>query len=158
MPLLHAFDVIISFSYICLQQSGAKADFNKERGYLALVKGSVTLVYYAPVVLLPNNKTVTLPLDWDAQATTLSIVLPDLTFPVIIAFGLGTKIPDGKHKFGFSFPSLKFGSSGDVESDDDEDDEQTRKYSKPAPKVPFNYTPYNNYTRIILIIDLLTPQ
>ena len=33
-------------------------------------------------------------------------------------------------------PSRKFGSSGDVESsDDDEDDEQTRKYSKPSPKV-----------------------
>jgi hypothetical protein len=111
-------------------------DFNKERGYLALVKGPVPLVYYEPIVLLANNKSVKLPLEWDAQSTTLSVVLPDLSFPVIVTFGLGTKIPDAKSKFGFSFPSLRFvGASGEVEPDEDEDEGDSQAHVKPVAKV-----------------------
>jgi hypothetical protein len=76
-------------------------------------------------VLLPTTKTVKLPLEWDAQSTTLSVVLPDLSFPVIITFGVGTKIPDTKPKFGFSFPAIRFGTTGEVESDEDEHEAQT---------------------------------
>eukprot|EP00026_Physarum_polycephalum_P000009 Phypoly_transcript_00009.p1 GENE.Phypoly_transcript_00009~~Phypoly_transcript_00009.p1 ORF type:complete len:3931 (-),score=966.04 Phypoly_transcript_00009:22-11814(-) len=105
---------------IKITQTGANVDFNKERGYFALVKGPVPLVYYEPIVLQANSKAVKLPLEWDAQASTLSVLLHDLSFPTIITFGLGTKIPDAKGKFGFSFPALRFSASGEVESDEDE--------------------------------------
>jgi hypothetical protein len=121
---------------IKLTGSGAQVDYNKDRGYVAFSKGPVSLVYYAPVALLPTNITKTLPLDWDAHSETLSIVLPDLSFPVIVAFGVGTKIPDAHAKPGFSFPSLKFRSTGERDDDsssssssssDDEDEKPKRK-------------------------------
>lgn len=69
--------------------------------------GKIRLAYSAPIVRLPSNKSVTLPLALDIDTSTLSISLPDLSFPLILAFGLG--IPDGKGGFNFSFPSFKFG-------------------------------------------------
>lgn len=76
------------------------------------------LVYSSPVVQLSSNKTVTLPLEWDAASSSISISLPDLSFPLVVAFGLGTKIPDVKGGFGLSFPSFKFGAKGEVEAEE----------------------------------------
>lgn len=91
---------------------------------LAILDNSkkVRLVYSAPIVLLPGGKTITPNLEWDGTSS-LSISLPDLSFPLVIAFGLSAKLPDVKGGFHLSFPSFKFGAKGDVEgSDSDSDD------------------------------------
>lgn len=90
--------------------------------------GKLKLVYYAPVIRLPSGKTVTPQLDWDVYASSISVSLPELSFPLIIAFGLGVKFPDTKGGFHLSFPSFKFGAKGEIESSDSEsDDENTGK-------------------------------
>lgn len=80
--------------------------------------------YSAPIALLASNKTVTLPLDWDAISSSLSIALPDLSFPLVLAFGIS--VPDAKGGFNFGFPSFKFGAKGDVEEDSSESDDETK--------------------------------
>ena len=87
--------------------------------------GKIRLVYSAPIVHLPSNKSVTLPLALDVDTSTLSITLPDLAFPLVLAFGLG--LPDEKGAFNFSFPSFKFGSKGEVEDSSDEEEEKLKK-------------------------------
>lgn len=68
-------------------------------------------------------------MDWDASTSSLSVTLPDISFPLIIAFGLGFKIPDAKGGFNLAFPSFKFGSKGEIEaeSDSDSDDNKEKK-------------------------------
>ena len=86
--------------------------------------GRIQLVYTAPVVRHSSNKTSTPDLEWDPASSLLSVVLPDTSFPLVIAFGVGAKLPEVKGGFSFSFPSLKLkgeGESSDSESDDDED-------------------------------------
>ncbi len=81
------------------------------------------------MVQLATNKTVTLPLDWEPSSSTLSVLLPDTSFPLLVAFGVGIKIPEVKGGFDFSFPSFKFGKGGEVEESDttSEDEESTKK-------------------------------
>jgi hypothetical protein len=106
--------------------------FNQEKGILAVLdkSGKPRLVYSSPLVRLPSNKSITLPLEWDAPSSSLSIHLPELSYPLIIAFGLGTKIPDIKGGFGLSFPSFKFGSKGEVEAGESDEEEPERKEKK----------------------------
>lgn len=76
---------------------------------------------------LPSNKTATPQLDWDPATNTISFALPEVSFPIAIAFGVSVKLPDPKlGSFSLSFPSLKFGAKGEVESSDSSDDEQKR--------------------------------
>jgi hypothetical protein len=81
------------------------------------------LVYTAPVLRLASNKTSTTDLDWDPSSTSLTVNLPDTSFPLVIAFGVGAKIPDVKGGFGFSFPSFKLGAKGEIESSDSDSDD-----------------------------------
>jgi hypothetical protein len=101
------------------------------------------LVYSAPVLRLPSGKTHTPDLEWDAALSTISISFPDLAFPIIVAFGLGLKIPDIKGGFHLSFPSFKFGAKGEIEDSDSssESDDEGKKggfgFGIKAPKFGF---------------------
>lgn len=97
-------------------------EYNQEKGVIAILdkSGKPRLVYSAPIIQLSSKKSITAPLEWDSATSTISIHLPEVTFPLVIAFGLSTKIPDVKGGFNLSFPSLKFkfGSKGEVEIED----------------------------------------
>jgi hypothetical protein len=106
-------------------------EFHKDKGVIGIYDGSgkLRLVYSAPVLRLPSGKTHTPDLEWDASSGSISISLPDLSFPLVVAFGLGVKIPDVKGGFHFAFPSFKFGAKGEIEgsdSDSDSDDEKKK--------------------------------
>jgi hypothetical protein len=61
---------------------------------------------------LANTRSDFHPLNWDAATSSIIVTLPDLSVPVVVAFGVGVKIPDGKIGFGFAFPSLRLSASG----------------------------------------------
>jgi hypothetical protein len=111
-------------------------DFEKEKGFLAIYdkNGKLRLVYSSPVVHLSTNTTTALPLDWDAPTSTLSIALPDLSFPLVIGFGLSAKLPETKGGFHLSFPSFKFGAKGEIEAEDSESDDDTSDEEKAKAK------------------------
>lgn len=94
-----------------------------------------------PIVKLASGKTATPKLEWDSSISALSISLPDLSLPLVIAFGLGLKLPDAKGGFHLAFPSFKFGAKGEIEdsSDSDSDDEVKGKkgFGIKAPKFGF---------------------
>jgi hypothetical protein len=88
--------------------------------------GKLRLVYSAPVLRLPSGKTTTPDLEWDPSSGSISVSLPDLSFPLVIAFGLGVKFPDTKGGFHLNFPSFKFSTKGEIDdsdSDSESDDE-----------------------------------
>ncbi len=102
----------------------------KEQNVVAILSKtrSPYIVYSAPLVQLANGKTISLPLGYDPSSFRLYISLPDLSFPVAIAFGVGAKIPDVKSKgFGFSFPNFKLGAAGEVEASDSDEEAETKK-------------------------------
>lgn len=103
-------------------EGGSRVEFNKEKGVLTILdaNGKIRLAYSAPFARLSTNKSVTLPLEWDVQSSSLSVSLPDLSFPFVLAFGLS--VPDAKGGFSFGFPSFKFGSKGEVEDSSSEDE------------------------------------
>lgn len=98
-----------------------KVEFNKEHGVLVIFDkaGKVKLVYSAPIIFLSTNKTTSAGLEWDDASSSLSFNLPDISIPLVIAFGLSPKLPDIKGGFHFAFPSFKFGSKGEVEVSDE---------------------------------------
>jgi hypothetical protein len=91
--------------------------------------GVPRLVYSAPVFRLPAGKTITPNLEWDPSSSTLSVPLPEPSFPLVIVFGLGLKVPDVHGGFHLALPSIKFGAKGEIEdsSSSDSDDEGKRK-------------------------------
>jgi hypothetical protein len=98
-------------------------------------------VYSAPIIRLPSGKTIVPDLEWDASSSSISISLPDLSFPLIIAFGLGVKLPDVKGGFHLAFPSLKFGAKGEIEDSSSESEEEEKKkggfgFGIKGPKAP----------------------
>ena len=88
----------------------------------------VHFAYAAPLALLSSNKTVTLPLDWDAASSSVVVTLPDLSFPLVIAFSIS--IPDAKGGFSFGFPSFKLGAKGEVEEESSGSDEEIKAKGK----------------------------
>lgn len=135
-----------------LKLDGSRAEFHKDTGVLAIYdkSGKLRLVYSAPVVRHPSGKTINLNLEWDPTSSSIHVPLPDLAFPLVIAFGVGIKIPDVKGGFHFGFPSFKFGEKGEIEdssSSESEDDEKTGKGKKSrgfdldikAPKIGFGF-------------------
>lgn len=94
---------------------------------------------------------------WDSVTSSIVVPLPDLSFPIVIVFGIGIKIPEVKGGFRLSLP-FKFGSSGkkllglvtevtyslgDIEdssseeSEDESDGEAKAKGGLSLPKVGF---------------------
>jgi hypothetical protein len=132
-----------------LQLDGtSRVDFHKDKGVVGLYDklGKLRLVYSAPVIRLPSGKTHTPDLEWDPATSSLSINLPDLSFPFVVAFGLGVKLPEVKGGFHLAFPSFKFGAKGEIEDSDsssDEDDEIKKKggfgFDIKAPKLGFGF-------------------
>ena len=77
-------------------------------------------MYSSPVVRLPSNETVTLPIEWDGENSAISVKLPEGS-PLIVAFGVAAKLPKSKRDFlALLFPWLKFGASGTVEDGEDD--------------------------------------
>lgn len=69
--------------------------------------GKYQVVYSSPLVRLPNSKrTSSLPIEWDADSSSLVVNLPSLEAPIILAFGLTFQIPE---KPQLAFPSFKVG-------------------------------------------------
>jgi hypothetical protein len=132
-----------------LQLDGSsRIEFNKEKGALGIYdtdNGKLRLVYSAPVIRLPSGKNVVLDLEWDEPSASISVSLPELSFPLVIAFGLGVKFPDTKGGFHLNFPSFKFGAKGEIEdSGSDSDDEKKKKggfgFGIKAPKFGFGHS------------------
>jgi hypothetical protein len=122
----------LPYSHLIQLDGSSRVEFHKDKGVIGIYDGSgkLRLVYSAPVLRLPSGKTHTPELEWDAASGSISISLPDLSFPLVVAFGLGVKIPDTKGGFHFAFPSFKFGAKGEIEdsdSDSDSDDEDKKK-------------------------------
>lgn len=113
-----------------------KVDFNKEKGYVAFHDkwGKLRLCYSFPLVRFPSNKTATPQLDWDPSTSTISFALPEVSFPIAIAFGVGLKLPDAKGGFSFAFPSFKFGAKGEVESSDSSSEDEAKKLKGGIPR------------------------
>ncbi len=88
-------------------------------------QGKSKLVYSPPVAHFASDKTIALPLEFDEATSNISFTLPELTYPIIIAFALGVKLPDAKggFNFGFAFPKFKFGAKGEVEEESRVSDE-----------------------------------
>jgi hypothetical protein len=107
-------------------EGSAYIEFNKEKGSLSLTNklGKVLFSYSAPLALLSDNRTITLPLDWDATTSSLSVTIPDLSFPLVLAFGISG--PDAKGGLNFGFPSFQFGAKGEVEEESSESDENEK--------------------------------
>jgi hypothetical protein len=105
-------------------EAGIRVEYSTEKGYVAFVSssGKPHLVYSAPIARLASGKTRTLSIDWDGASSSIFVDLPDLSSPIVLAFGLGLTLPDGKGGFGFSFPSFKFRGNGEI-SESDSDDE-----------------------------------
>jgi hypothetical protein len=112
-----------------VQPEGCTILFTKDKGVLAVLgkSGKIQLVYSSPVLRLASNKTITPTMEWNLMTNTLSIPLPDVNIPFIVAFGVGSKVPEVKGGLGFSFPTFKFGAKGDVESGDDAGSEDERE-------------------------------
>lgn len=94
--------------------------FFKGKGYFAILDklGQSRLVYYDPIIHLPSGKVHTPSCYWDHSSGSLSFSLSEISFPLVIAFELGVKIPsDVKRGFGF-FPSFEFGAKGEIEGDE----------------------------------------
>lgn len=117
-----------------------RLSLNKEKGFVSIVDQSdkIYLTYSPPVVRLASNKTITLPLDLEVNSSTLSISLPDLSFPVVVAFGLALPDAKGGFNFNFAFPSFKFGAKGEVEdssSDEEVEASGKKKFGFGLPKI-----------------------
>jgi hypothetical protein len=75
------------------------------------------------------------------------VQLPELSFPLVIAFGLSAHLPDGKGGFHLAFPSFKFGAKGEIEDSDSSDSDDEEKAKKKggfgldikAPKLGFGF-------------------
>jgi hypothetical protein len=116
-----------------LQLDGSsRVEFNKEKGALGIFdkSGKLRLVYSSPVIRLPSGKTATADLEWDPSSASLSITLPEVSFPLIIAFGLGAKFPEVKGGFHLHFPSFKFGAKGEIEDSDSDSSDDEKKAKK----------------------------
>ncbi len=100
-------------------EGSIQLEFNYEKEVLAILDKSskVRLVYSTPVVLLSDGPTIALPLEWDSYASSLSVTLPSLSFPLILGFGIGLKLPEGRGGFELGFPSFKFELPDRRESD-----------------------------------------
>lgn len=96
------------------------------------------LVYTAPVALLPNRKSVPVALEWDGETSSIAVQLPTTTeFPLILAFGVSSKLPKSKSEVLFSFPSIRFRPTGkaDDESSSSSEDEAAPKKIKVLPYI-----------------------
>jgi hypothetical protein len=126
----------------------SRIEFNADKGALGIFdsSGKLRLVYSAPVIRLPSGKTVTPDLEWDQASASICVSLPELSFPLVIAFGLGVKFPDTKGGFHLNFPSFKFGAKGEIEDSDSgsDDDEKKKKggfgFGIKAPKFGFGHS------------------
>ena len=100
-------------------------------------------MYSAPILRLPQGKTIVSSCEWDPTSSSLSVALPEQTYPLVIVFGLSVTIPEIKGGFHLSFPSFKFGAKGAVEepasssdSDEDKDEDEGKKKRGLDIKVP----------------------
>jgi hypothetical protein len=87
-------------------------------GYVAFSdqNSQLIFVYSAPIARLPSGETVTLPIEWDAGNSAISVNVPEATTgPIVVAFGITAKLPTSKRDFlSHLFPRLQFDTSGAV--------------------------------------------
>lgn len=126
---------------------------DKEKGVVTFADQTnrKRVVYSSPVVLLGSNKTIPLNIDWDGPLSAIAVHLPDLSYPLVIAFGVSAKVPESKAQSRhFSFPSFKFSPSGEVEvPDEDDDTHKTTTSSRKSGGINFR-TPKVNLPSISL--------
>ena len=134
--------------------------FNKDKRFIVILDRSAKprLVYSSPVLRLASNKTVTVPLEWDAKSSCINVPLPDQGYPIVVAFGLGPRMPESG--FGLSFPSFKFGAQGEVDLSESSSDSEDEKAKAKLPKVFLHPLPlpYSILTCIIGVSALFNPQ
>lgn len=51
-------------------------------------------MYSSPLVLLPSGEVVKAPVEWDGENSGISIKLPADTHPLVVVFGVGSKVPE----------------------------------------------------------------
>jgi hypothetical protein len=149
----------VKFSLQLKSDASSTVIFNKDKRFIAILDRSARarLVYSSPVLRLASNKTITIPLEWDAKSHCINVPLPDSGYPIVVAFGLGPKMPESG--FGLSFPSFKFGAKGEVEvdesSDSEEDDKSKSGSGFSLPKVHLSLTsPLSPPTSRLLVLFL----
>lgn len=104
-----------------------KVDLNKEKGVVTFSDSNrVKLVYTSPVALI-GNKTVPLNIESEGSSSSIVVQLPELSYPLVVAFGVSGKLPESKaHSRNISFPSFKFNTSGNIELPEDEKEDKPK--------------------------------
>ena len=95
---------------------GLHVDFNKEKGILAFLDpaGRVRFVYSLPAIKMPSGKKITPSFDWDVNNLDLHVNIPDIDFPLALAFGVSGKLAGG---FGLgSLRGLHFGGGSEAQA------------------------------------------
>ena len=93
--------------------------------------GKLKFVYIAPVILLASGKTVPVNIDWEGPSNSLFVLLPDMSYPMVLAFGVTGKLPESRDTArNISFPSFRFGASGNIEVPREEEKETTKEVPK----------------------------
>jgi hypothetical protein len=115
-----------------------KIEYNVEHNYLVVSDqgGNPRLVYSSPLLRLPNGQTSVQRVEWDPQSLSLSLSLSsDLaSYPSVLAFPVAGKRPDGPFSFSTSFPSLRFGVTGEVA--------ERKESDTPSPPPRYLHLPY----------------
>jgi hypothetical protein len=107
---------------------------NKEKGVVTFAdhEGNLKFVYISPVFLL-SNRTIPANIDWQGPSSSLVVLLPEMVYPMVLAFGVSARVPESRENSrNISFPSFKFGPSGNIEIPANE--EKEKQISVPKPK------------------------
>jgi hypothetical protein len=107
-----------------------KVELNKEKGVVTFSdhEGKLKFVYISPVLLLSSGKTVPVAIDWQGPSSSLAVLLPETTFPLVLAFGVASKVPESREKArNISFPFFRFGATGDLEFPTNEEKESEER-------------------------------
>lgn len=132
-------------AYLFLQQfiGSTKLEHNPEHGYVAFSdqSDSMKVLYLSPIARHSSNKTISLPLDWNADTCALSVTLPDSSYPLVVTFALTAEKEHPKEQFQLAFPHFKFRDSGEVDFESENaDDSSYKRTTGSLPMVPNYYS------------------
>lgn len=90
-------------------------------------------MYSLPIVRLPMNKTKQLPIEWDAPSSSITVKLPEDSYPLVLVFGLSSKVPKSRRDLlSLLFPWLKFKQASEDIDSGSSSSEDEKKQKKPT--------------------------
>lgn len=102
-------------------------EYSPDDGFIAFKDGEKPiLIYNSPTVLLPGNKTTSLPLEWDSENNAIAVALPqNAQIPFVVSFDIHGKLPEAKTQLDVAIPPVRAGGPfRDEEEESGEDMEQ----------------------------------